>query len=90
MCNYSYTDKPLTAFPHLTALGAEVARRNAAAKLAATKPATEPTELYYLSKWASYCLRDPRDEWVHRKQLAAYRAMGARAARVRIVGWYGR
>lgn len=81
LCNYSYTDKPLTAFPHVSALAAEVARRNAAAKPAAA----EPAELYYLSKWASYCLRDPRDEWVHRKQLAAYRAMGARAARVRIV-----
>lgn len=81
MCNYCYTDKPLSAFPHLKTLGGLVAQLNARPPT----PRPKPTQLYYVSKWASYCLRDPRSEWVHETQFAPYRALRARGILPRII-----
>jgi hypothetical protein len=81
VANYSYSQELPSSYQVLRDFGAKLKH----AKPQAAEAAPKDTVLLFVSKWANYCYREPKSEWLHDAQFGAWKMLRDGGGHVRFI-----
>jgi hypothetical protein len=81
VANYSYSVELPSTYEVLREFGAKLQH----AKPQAADAAPKETVLLFVSKWANYCYRDAKSEWLHDAQFGAWKMLTDSGENVRFI-----